>query len=166
MDDSIDEAINEPSAAPDSEYERPKKRQKITHDAQEEEVDEEKLHLLRDELIYLKVHHPDLELTRTGQVRKEVEKLSYTQVQQELRSMKTELQVSLPGMNATGFLSGLGLALDRIVGVRGLGDKFLADPKMLSLADYYVPTEYSWMSIPLQLLHRVATHIYDAKSGK
>lgn len=165
MEDSIDEAINSPSPAHDSELEPPKKKRKTSKPSYSSSSSEEdeKATIARTELIYYMTHYPGLELTRTGKIQEEVGEMTDKEVIKRLRAMKAELQAGVVGLNATGFLSGLGMALDRMFGVIGLSDKFLADPKLVSLADYYVPSELSWLSVPCQMLHKITSHIFDLK---
>jgi hypothetical protein len=116
----------------------------------------------RKQLKSLLLKNPDLAFNNTQRIDEMISEFNDDEIFALLDNAKIEVGLMTPNQNAIGFISGLGAALEKFLGKRGIVERMIKDDELLSMVEYYVPDTLYWMSFPLRIFHRITTHINDA----
>jgi len=175
MQDYINEAINIKDTSDD---ERPKKKQKKNDEEPNEgnnyglpkwlngrdlpKSSEEEQHvMLRKQLKILLTNHPNTDLKYIEDLDHAIDQMSITEIQEKIDNIKLALGMKQPNETAESVLGALGTFVELWTGRKGVKERFMSDPELISALEVYVPDAFRTLSIPLKIGYRLTGHISD-----
>lgn len=167
----MDQLINEAVGAHDSPP--PKKKARIEPVIEDEVIEEEEeepgflsifkkpadLKSLRRELKRVLLKHPNVELGKYTEVDDFVDSLDIHQIKAYLEEANFKIEVGTKNLNGVAFLGILGDWLNFSCGKKGMTQVLLADEELVDMIDELIPSDYSWLSKPFQVVSRILYHI-------
>lgn len=179
MEDIIDEAAQSDSEREDEFLKPPpkkkrkisKKKKKILIEEEEtpteaspesvERTEEEKLQRKELELLLLK--NPTIDVSKVLDISSKVEKMTPEQVKIFLDAANTQLDLQCPFSSAENLITLGSLALQRLLGDNTLYSRCSSDTRLIAAVNSLVPSFSNYVGVRLEVLGRVATHVWDGK---
>jgi hypothetical protein len=166
MDDELDQLIDDSVVG-----EPPRKKRKTGKDTfmnpnnVQLEPESEELVLKRKELKAIMLRYPDLDLEKITRLHTDICRMHPNDVEILLENSKIEIGLKNPNQNAKSMLSLIGVALHKITGLTGIYKKMESDDSLITALEHYLPDPTSKLSIPMQIVSRISSHIADEMFG-
>jgi hypothetical protein len=156
------------------ESERPKKKSKKSKKKEEEEIPppeeievipDEKTEAKRKELKILMLNYPGVQLDKILEIQSFITKMDKNEVNYYLDNFKFAIGIK-PTDTSENIVGMIGILLQRQFGDPRIYQQITTDAKLLSSVEQIVPSFGEWLSIPLQIVHRVACHVCTMRYGE
>lgn len=155
------------------EKERPKKKSKKSkHKDNEEplpeeivEIPDEKTEAKRKELKILMLNNPGVQLDKILEIQNFISQMNGKEINYYLDNFKFAIGIN-PTDTSENIIGMIGILLQRQFGDPTIYKNITTDAKLLSSFEQIVPSLGEWLSIPLQIVHRIACHICTMKYGE
>jgi len=117
--------------------------------------------LLRKELKMILLKNPKIKLDEQLQMDDYINSLDISEIKVHLENAKIEIGLKSPINTAEELIGMVGIFLQRYYNNTTLHHRLINDTTLIAAVEQWVPLANDYLSVPLQIFHRVVGHVTD-----
>lgn len=161
----MDQHINEALADVSEEEERPRKKQKYNNHKKIGEtlppITKDDFEIARKELKMIMLKNPNIDIEHVMRIHNEIMGLDQEELTTFLENAKIEIGLKNPNQNSHNIIALISLGLQRLTGNSSFYKRMMNDSTLIASLEHYFPDPSSYLSVPFQIVARVAGHLSD-----